>query len=122
DAWLPRPFQLSAMATYATAFAVAHVAGGRRAVALWAAIVVFERFVSLWGLARFCAPLSPAPPLCSLFGYVFGLWPEGLGLALGYRLARWLRVEAGDGNPVLEAAGALVVIQGLLAAAQSVLA
>jgi len=121
DAWLPRPFQLSAIATIATALAVAWVSGGRHAVAAWAAIMLFERFVSLWGLGTFCGTISPAPPLCSPIGYVLGLWPEVLGLALGSRLVRWLQVGAGSGNPVLEAAGALAVIYGLLAAAQSVL-
>jgi hypothetical protein len=121
DAWLPRPFQLNAIATIATALAVAWASGGRRAVAVWAAIVLFERLVSLWGLGQFCGTISPAPPLCSPVGYVLGLWPEVLGLALGYRLARWFRVSAGSGNPVFEAAGALAVIYGLLAAAQSLL-
>ena len=121
DAWLPRPFQLSAIATTATALAVASVSGGRQAVAAWAAIILFERFASLWGLGKFCSAISPAPPLCSPMGYVLGLWPEVLGVALGSRLVRWFRVGAGTGNPVLEAAGALAVIYGLVAAAQSVL-
>ena len=69
DAWLPRPFQLSAIATIATALAVAWVSGGRHAVAAWAAIMLFERFVSLWGLGTFCGTISPAPPLCSPIGY-----------------------------------------------------
>jgi len=122
DAWLPRPFQLSAIATIATALAVAWVSGGRQAVAVWAAIVLFEHLVALWGLGKFCGTISPAPPLCSPLGYVLGLWPEVLGVALGYRLMAWFRVSAGSGNPVLEAAGALAVIYGLLAAAQSLLA
>src|SRR5207247_8525928 len=121
DAWLPRPFQLSAIATIATALAVAAISGGRQAVTAWAAIILFERFVSLWGLGKFCSTISPAPPLCSPIGYVLGLWPEVLGVALGLRLVRWFRVGAGSANPVVEAAGALAVIYGLLAAAQSVL-
>jgi hypothetical protein len=121
DAWLPRPFQLSTMAAIATAFAVAWVSGGRQAVTLWAAIVLFERLVALWGLGKFCGTISPAPPLCSPLGYVLGLWPEVLGVALGYRLRAWFRVSAGSGNPVLEAAGALALIYGLLAGVQSLL-
>src|SRR5256886_6843914 len=89
DAWLPRPFQLSAIATIATALAVAWVSGGRQAVAAWAAIMLFERLVSLWGLGTFCGTISPAPPLCSPIGYVLGLWPEVLGLAIGSRLSGW---------------------------------
>jgi len=121
DAWLPRPFQLSTVAMIGTALAVAWISGGRQAVAAWAAIIVFERLVSLWGLGKFCGTISPAPPLCSPVGYVLGLWPEVVGVALGYRLVRWFRVAAGSGNPVLEAAGALAVIYGLLAGTQSLL-
>jgi hypothetical protein len=121
DAWVPRPFQLSTIAMIGIALAVGWVSGGRQAVAAWAAIIVFERFVSLWGLGKFCGTISSAPPLCSPLGYVLGLWPEVLGVALGYRLARWFRVAEGSGNPVLEAAGALAVIYGLLASTQSLL-
>src|SRR5712691_561663 len=106
DAWLPRPFQLSTIAIIGTALAVAWVSGGRQAVAACAAIIVFERLVSLVGLGKFCGTISPAPPLCSPFGYVLGLWPEVLGVGLGYRLARWLRLGAVSSNPTLEAAGA----------------
>jgi hypothetical protein len=121
DAWLPRPFQLSAVAMIGTAFAVAWISGGRQAVAVWAVIVLFERLVALWGLGKFCVTVSPAPPLCSPIGYVLGLWPEVLGVALGYRLMAWFRTSAGSGNPVLEAAGAVAVIYGLLIGAQSTL-
>jgi hypothetical protein len=119
DAWLPRPFQLSAIATIATALAVVWVSGGRQAVAVWAAIVLFEHLVALWGLGKFCGTISPSPPLCSPLGYVLGLWPEVLGVALGYRLMAWFRVSAGSGNPVLEAAGALAAAQSLLSVSTS---
>jgi hypothetical protein len=61
--------------------------------------------------------------MCSPFSYVLGLWPEAVGVALAYWLVRvrWMRRTDGDRNPLLEAAGALALTQGLAAAILSAL-
>src|SRR3989442_15902388 len=60
DAWLPRPFQLSAIPTIATALPVAWVSRRRHAVAAWAAIRRVEPSVSRRGPASFWGPLHAA--------------------------------------------------------------
>ena len=102
----------------ATALAVAYTVGGRSALIVYAGIVVIERLLALPGLMRFCLAIVSDSPVCSPFSYVLSLWPEALGVALAYWfiLVRWMRAADGNGNPLLEAAGALALTQGLAAA------
>jgi hypothetical protein len=117
---VPAPFELAAVASLGTGLAVAFVAGGRQAVAVYAAIVVFERLAGLWGFARFCGQISPAPSSCSFLAYVVGLWPQALAVVLAYGLARWVRTSGTGGNPKLEPAGALALTNSLLGVALGV--
>jgi len=105
-------------AATATALAVAYTVGGRGALIVYAGIVVIERLLALPGLMRFCLAIVSDSPVCSPFSYVLSLWPEALGVALAYWfiLVRWMRTTVGTGNPLLEAAGALALTQGLSAA------
>jgi len=105
-------------AATATALAVAYTVGGRGALIVYAGIVVIERLLALPGLMRFCLAIVSDSPVCSPFSYVLSLWPEALGVALAYWfiLVRWMRTTDGTGNPLLEAAGALALTQGLSAA------
>ena len=105
----------------ATALSVAYVVGGRAAVIVYAAITIVERLLALPSLTRFCLAIVSDAPMCSPVSYVLSLWPEALGAALGYWLARWLRTKEGDGNRLLEAAGALALVQGVAAAMLSAL-
>jgi hypothetical protein len=107
----------------ATALSVAHTVGGRSAVIVYAGIVIVERLLGLPGLMRFCLAIVSDAPICSPFSYVLSLWPEAVGLALAYWLVRvrWMRATEGDRNPLLEAAGALALTQGLAAAILSAL-
>jgi len=100
----------------ATALSVAFTVGGRGALIVYAGIVVIERLLALPGLMRFCLAIVSESPVCSPFSYILGLWPEALGVALAYWLVRWMRTTDGNGNPLLEAAGALALTQGVAAA------
>ena len=102
----------------ATALAVAHTVGGRASVIVYAGIVVIERLLGLPGLMRFCLAIVGDTPVCSPFVYVLSLWPEAVGVALAYWLVRvrWMRTTEGDRNPLIEAAGALALTQGVAAA------
>ena len=100
----------------ATALSVAFTVGGRGALIVYAGIVVIERLLALPGLMRFCLAIVSESPVCSPFSYILGLWPEALGAALAYWLVRWMRTTDGIGNPLLEAAGALALTQGVAAA------
>ena len=102
----------------ATALSVAYTVGGKSAVIVYAGIVVIERLLGLPGLMRFCVAIVSESPVCSPFSYILGLWPEVLGAAAAYWLARvhWMRTTDGSGNPLLEAAGALSLTQGVAAA------
>ena len=97
----------------ATALSVAYTVGGRGALIVYAGIVVVERLLALPGLVRFCGVVVGEAPICSPVSYVLGLWPEVVGVALAYWLVRWLRTRDGNGNPLLEAAGALALTQGV---------
>jgi hypothetical protein len=55
-----------------------------------------------------------AAAFCSVSSYVIALWPQVLGAALAFALVRWLRAGDGDRNPTLEAAGAFVIVQGVV--------
>ena len=107
----------------ATALAVAHKVGGRASVIVYAGIVVIERLLGLPGLMRFCLAIVGDTPVCSPFAYVLSLWPEAVGVALAYWLVRvrWMRTREGDRNPLIEAAGALALTQGVAAAILSAL-
>jgi len=100
----------------ATALSVAFTVGGRGALIVYAGIVVIERLLALPGLMRFCLAIVSESPVCSPFSYILGLWPEALGAALAYWLVRWMRTTDGNRNPLLEAAGALALTQGVAAA------
>ena len=97
----------------ATALSVAYAIGGIGAAFAYAGVVVVERLLGLPGLMRFCAAVLESS-VCSPLSYVLGLWPEALGIALATRLALWMRTTDGDGNPLLEAAGALALTQGIV--------
>jgi hypothetical protein len=97
----------------ATALSVAYTIGGIGAAVVYAGIVVVERLLELPGLMRFCAAVLESS-VCSPLSYVLGLWPEALGIAVATRLALWMRTTDGDGNPLLEAAGALAFTQGIV--------
>jgi hypothetical protein len=99
----------------ATALSVAYVVGGRAAVIVYAGILILERLLGIPGLMRFCSAVISGSAVCSPFSYVLGLWPLVVGIALAYRLARWMRASDGDGNPLLEVAGALALTQGVVA-------
>lgn len=99
----------------ATALSVAYTVGGRSALIVYAGIVVIERLLALPGLMRFCLAIVDSP-ICSPFFYILALWPEVLGVALAYWLVRWMRTTDGNGNPLLEVAGALALTQGVAAA------
>jgi hypothetical protein len=100
----------------ATALSVAHTVGGRSAVIVYAGIVIIERLLGLPSLMRFCLAIVSESPVCSPFAYILALWPEVLGVALAYWLVRWMRTTDGNRNPLLEAAGALALTQGVTAA------
>jgi len=102
----------------ATALSVAYTIAGQSAVIVYAGIVVIERLLGLPGLMRFCVAIVSESPVCSPFSYILGLWPEVLGAAVAYWFARvhWMRTTDGSGNPLLEAAGALSLTQGVAAA------
>ena len=100
----------------ATALSVAYTVGGRSAVIVYAGIVVIERLLALPSLTRFCLAIVSDAPMCSPVSYILGLWPEVVGVAVAYWLVRWLRTTDGNGNPLLEAAGALALTQGVAAA------
>ena len=102
----------------ATALTVAFTVGGRGALVVYAGIVVIERLLGLPGLMRFCLAIVSEFSGCSPVSYVLALWPEALAVALAYWLilVRWMGTTDGDGNPLLEAAGALAVTQGAAAA------
>ena len=99
----------------ATALSVAYTVGGRGALIVYAGIVVIERLLTLPGLMRFCLAIV-SDSVCSPFSYVLSLWPEAFGAALAYWLVRWLRKADGNGNTLLEAAGALALTQSLTSA------
>jgi hypothetical protein len=116
DTPIPAPFELARLASTAAALAVAWIAGGRSALAGYVGIVVLERLLGLPSQLRFCGVGSDpnlAAAFCSVGSYVIALWPQVLGAALAFALVRWLRTGAGDRNPTLEAAGALVIVQGV---------
>jgi hypothetical protein len=100
----------------ATALSVAYTVGGQSALFVYAGIVVIERVLALPGLMRFCFAIVSEAPMCSPFSYVLSLWPQALGVAFAYWLVRWMRRSDGNGNPLLEAAGALALTQGLTGA------
>jgi hypothetical protein len=100
----------------ATALSVAYNVGGRSALIVYVGIVVIERLLALPGLMRFCLAIVSESPVCSPVSYILALWPEVLGVALAYWLVRWMRTTDGNSNPLLEAAGALALTQGVAAA------
>jgi len=99
----------------ATALSVAYTIGGTNAVVVYAGILVVERVLVLVGLARFCVAVIESS-VCSPVTFVLGLWPETLGVALATRLVLWMRTTEGEGNRLLEAAGALALAQGVVVA------
>jgi len=98
----------------AVALGVAYVSGGRVAATAYASYIAIERVLSLGSQLRFCGAELPAPPSCSFFPFVLSLWPYVLGGLLGYGLAHRILAADGDGNPLLEAAGALALTQAVL--------
>jgi hypothetical protein len=100
----------------ATALSVAYTIGGTGAVIVYAGIVIIERLLGLPGLTRFCAAVVESS-VCSPISYVLGLWPEALGIAIASRLVGWMRTTEGEGNSLLEAAGALALTQGVVVSA-----
>lgn len=115
---LPAPFELARAASTGAALAVAWIAGGRAAIAGYAGIEILERLLGIPNQLRFCATLASDPNIaaggvCSLGNYVIAFWPQVLGVALAFAIARWLRAASGDRNPTLEAAGAFALRQGL---------
>jgi hypothetical protein len=102
----------------ATAITVAFTVGGRGALIVYAGVIVIERLLGLPGLMRFCLAIVSEFAGCSPVSYVLALWPEALAVALAYWLilVRWMGTTEGDGNPLLEAAGALALTQGAAAA------
>ena len=112
----PAPFEIARLGSTAAALAVAWIVGGRSAVAGYVGIVVLERLLGLPSQLRFCGVRSDpnlAAAFCSVGSYVIALWPQVLGAALAFVLVRWLRSGAGDRNPTLEAAGGLVIVEGI---------
>jgi hypothetical protein len=105
---------LATVGALATALSVAYTIGGRGAVIVYAGIVVIEGLLQLPGLMRFCAAVVSDSPVCSPFSFVLGRWPEAVGVALAFQLVRWMRTTEGDGNPLLEAAGALSLTQAVV--------
>jgi hypothetical protein len=83
---------------------------------VYTGIVIVERLLGLPSLLRFCLAIVSEAPMCSPFSYILGLWPEAVGVALAYWLVRWMRTTDGNRNPLLEAAGALALMQGAAAA------
>jgi hypothetical protein len=107
---------VATLAATATALSVAFNVGGRGAVTVYAGIVLIERLLALPSLVRFCRAIVSESSVCSPFSYVLALWPEALGVAAAYWLVRWIRTAEGNGNPILEAAGALALTQGITSA------
>jgi hypothetical protein len=107
---------LATLAGTAVALSVAYVAAGREAVIVYATLFVIVQSLSLAVRLRFCIGIVSDAPFCSVFAYVLGLWPEAVGAAIAYKLVGWFRVSEGDRNPLLEAAGGLALVQGLLSA------
>ena len=107
---------LATVGGIATALSVAYTVGGRGALIVYAGIVIVEHLLGLPSLMRFCLAIVSEAPMCSPVSYVLSLWPEAVGVALAYWLVRWMRTSDGNANPLLEAAGALAMTQGLAAA------
>jgi hypothetical protein len=107
---------LATLGATATALAVAWTSRGRDAVIVYAAIFVAELVLTLPGQLRYCLAIVSATPTCSTFSYVLGFWPQALGAAAAYWLARWFRAAEGTEAPILEAAGALALAQSFLGA------
>ena len=105
---------LTTAVAIAVALGVAYVSGGRHATTVYVGYIAIERILSLGSQLRFCGTELPAPPSCSLLGYVLSLWPYVLGGLLGYALGHWMLVAEGDGNRLLEVAGALALTQAVL--------
>ena len=99
----------------ATALSVAYTVGGRGALIVYAGIVIIEQMLGLPSLMRFCLAIVSEAPMCSPVSYILGLWPDAVGVTLAYWLVRWLRTTDGNANPLLEAAGALALTQGVAA-------
>jgi hypothetical protein len=95
----------------ATALSVAYTVGGRGALIVYAGVAIIERLFGLASLVRFCLAIVSDAPICSPVSYVLSLWPEAVGVVLAYWLVRWLRATDGNGNPLLEPAGALSITQ-----------
>jgi hypothetical protein len=106
--------QLVAAISVGVAFAVAWVAGGRSAAIAYGAILVLERLLAVPALLSVCDRMGSATDFCSLPLYVLGFWPTVLGIGIAYVLAGWIRRSEGDRNQLLEAAGALALVQALL--------
>lgn len=106
--------ELATVGATATALSVVYTIGGRGAALAYAGILVVEHLLGLPGRLRFCLAIVSESSVCSPISYIVGLWPEAVGVALAYRLVRWMRTRDGDGNPLLESAGALALTQGVI--------
>jgi hypothetical protein len=109
-----RTGQLIGAIAIGVAFAVAWVAGGRPAAIAYGGILVLERVLAVPSLMAFCGQIGSADTFCSLPSYLLGSWPVVLGIGIAYVLVRWIRRSEGDRNQLLEAAGALALVQALL--------
>lgn len=110
DSVAPRANDVAEIATIGVGIAVAFAAGGRYAAAAYASLAVIGDLLQLATQLRFCAVIFPAPPACSLGGYVGSLIPLALGAGLAYLLVRYVEAKPGSGNPLLEVAGALAIV------------
>jgi len=112
---LPAPFEVARLAGTAAALAVAWVSGGRAGVAGYVGVVFMERLLGLPGQFRFCGEFGEgqAFAVCSIASYLIALWPQLLGVALAFALARWLTTGPGDRNPTFEAAGVFTLVESL---------
>ena len=101
---------LAAAAALATGLGVAFVAEGVDALWTYAGIVALVRILSAAAAFRACATIIAIDSPCSFFGYLFGLWPYVVGGGAGYVCVRWFRRREGNGNPLLEALGAVALV------------
>jgi len=111
-------FPVVTIAGTAAASAVALRVGGVFALALYLAYIAFEMALRVPGVMMFCErsggtgfPVLAGPNQCTPGGYLISLWPQVIGIGIGFGVARAIGAR-GDGiNSLLRVAGGYAVAQ-----------